>query len=615
MRALNRQMRKMAEKNEYELVTNLDKRTIEFSKREQLEKYVARRLLQFKVNFIMSIDFDKDDLFKFIKNIKGIIQKFEKKKKDLSKHMTPEEIKSTVISHNKKLLNIDYIYQDPEQIISVEKISKKLKDLDPDFIHHAYEKMQIFDMSEFEFRSWKYDKDPNWFKNTAHLVSKFSQNLENGTKNSKFRPIVDFVEIYSDFYAIVDSIPKINSKVIAMWVYDYFKDKDQREIRGVIEILTLRRASTVVNRRQYEDQEENQSLIAQGIRNNEALQKYLQYLEMRNSLSQNFIDSMFEDLTVAPMENLREFVTLVRKLEEFENLMNLFKFDKIDIFKTNFPKLESFGISFGNDAFHSHINYKVLPNRDYVKVTAKNYIILYYYSGSETTVYKIHFADKCEIYASVLHNDDKPELATLNLIQYLSFKPILIEEMSQEEFKTCLLLKGIAPYLQYLFGYTTPTFEHGGYPYHSNGKYVGGQIQMEVEFENITHIEVRRMSRLHLKRSLETAIDAKSQNPKIDFILTLNTRDISDHTNVNDLIELFSKKKDIVDEFHLVNLRDEGIMRLIKEILVSNKKLRKFTYPDTIQRKDLDTFEKICKTIKNCRIVKSAQKLDLKISY
>lgn len=386
----------MAEANEHALVSNLSKRTIEISSSKQLIKYATERLQQFKVQFIMSNDFDRNHLFKFIKHFDVMFQKYEEERlaKTFSKKLALHKKDNSNEIGDRKFLNVDYIFQNTKAVISVEKIAEVLKMHDPEYIKNAYYKLQIIDEDELKRRTDSRYYYRSGIRNNIITMQNLFENLQNGAKNDQFKPIVDFIAMYSDLDSIVQSLPRIKSKVIAMAVYDYYEGQYNPRAGVVQRGQYVRVGQQAVNAQQPQVEKSDEDSIAKGIRKNEVLQEYLQFLEMRNSLDSEFIETMFKDLTIAPMANLREFVTFVKNYKEFKKLMNSFKLDKIDNFKSIFPKLDWFGISFDYENSHSHINYKVMPNKDYVKVTAQNYILLYHNLGSKTYVYKIYCADK-----------------------------------------------------------------------------------------------------------------------------------------------------------------------------------------------------------------------------
>lgn len=205
-------------------------------------------------------------------------------------------------------------------------------------------------------------------------------------------------------------------------------------------------------------------------------------------------------------------------------------------------------------------------------------------------------------------------MATLNLIQYLNFKPTLIEKLDPEEYKTEFMPEEQTVQYQEKFGLRTVSFTKA-YSSRVSANHVGSQIQIEVEFENITHIEVRRILRLELDQTLRTVIDAKSENRDISFSLVYNTTKISGHEHVPDLIRLLTDNKNIIDEFNLVNIKSYlDSKKFIEGVLINNKKIRKFTYPKSIKPTHLAALEKIFKTLEKCSIRITDEILDLVIT-
>ena len=244
---LNKRTQKMCFENFHTLLSGkfMKKRVVTLKSKDQ-KNLKDPRLAYFKIKIIMSKDFDSNLLKKFVKFFDDLKDEAYWLTNDFNQlnlshklvtSKTNNKLKLVNIDElkNAKLLNIHFIKQNISAPLSISFFWEVLKEHEKDLVHWALDKVQIVKgniIDSIDGRGFDYQFD---IKNEL-WISRMTKLLLNGSKNSNFVPIIDY--LYVAIINANDFIPKIESKIIALKIWSsqaYMNNRMRIQGRGNIQ--------------------------------------------------------------------------------------------------------------------------------------------------------------------------------------------------------------------------------------------------------------------------------------------------------------------------------------------------------------------------------------------
>jgi hypothetical protein len=575
-----------------ELIDFMDKRVVTIDHRDQ--KYLRNpRIAYFQVRFIMNKNFDIKDLIFFVSYFDRFIERddtddedeFERefknklrlKKKKSRKRKRYLPVKNKYIMHKlDKYINVFEIKQDRESPISIKTFEDLLSNHTPDLIHSAYDKIEIANLAQNKTQNQR--RRYNYYTLNDLISNKINKKLGNDQANPFYIDMIDVAFINVRTIQVDTFLEKCESKIISLALFT--------GLGYYLDIMSI-------NNNNQQLQLTDQS--ACNLRGNEMFEDALQFLFIGMNCTKEFINTLFLNEDLPKLQYLKEIIVYANSKDELLDYFSLFSEEYVDGFKSNFRRLQRFGINFTTLSTTSYQREYNPDGEDWVQVSVKDYFYIHIKEKSEVTSFKVYLNGYSQINGEYLHSKYDPEKLCVYFVKFITFDAEIIEEIedvsnfiSEEESDSLQRnFIGVIRLPQYVRQVSDADFWR--------------QIQVEIPCENVNLIDIKRRMYMRLDDTIEVSKDIKQINENCEINLSISWENLCYNISLQSCIEQL--EEDIFTHIEISNIKNiSKCQSFICELLKTNPNLKSLAYSHKLSATQRKKIDKYLKKMPKCTI-------------